>query len=196
MEHLVGFSGIEEKAEEAVRSEQFSSLIEKMKKCKRIYLLGNGGLHYVASHMSTDLSRLVEDKCVFSFDSVGFITSNANDHGYAQIFTRWLESTLLEKDAEESLVIGLSCSGNSSNVINALHWAEKNNVESFLVSGQPSNVLNDSVEELTFNCEYFHTVEVLCMIIFYDAIHKLGSKCPDINSEKQRLKDSELRKVS
>lgn len=194
MEDLVGFIGIEEKSKTAVESEKYSKLINKMQAAKRIYLLGNGGLHYVASHMSTDLSRLVKDKSVFSFDSIGFITSNANDYGYNQLFVRWLETTVLEQDRQDTLVIGLSCSGNSSNVINALHWSAEKNIQTFLVSGQKSNALNNNVDELTFDCDYFHTVEVLCMILFYDVIHKLGSKCPDINSEKERLKDSSLRK--
>lgn len=195
MEDLVGFIGIEQKAEKAVKTNAYLKLIEKLKNCKRVYLLGNGGLHYVASHMSTDLSRLVPEKTVFSFDSVGFITSNANDYGYGQVFVRWLETTVLKQDSEETLVIGLSCSGNSSNVIGALHWAEENKMETFLISGQKSNALKSSIDELSFECDYFHTVEVLCMILFYDMIHKLGSKCPDINSEKERLKDSNLRKV-
>lgn len=193
MQDLVGFSGIEEKSKKAVESEEYSKLINKMQTAKRIYLLGNGGLHYVASHMSTDLSRLVSDKVVLSFDSVGFITSNANDYGYSQVFIRWLETTVLEQDEEDTLVIGLSCSGNSSNVINVLHWAEEKNMNTFLISGQKSNALSENIDELTFDCEYFHTVEVLCMILFYDTIHKLGSQCPDIGEEKARLKNSSLR---
>jgi len=143
--------------------------------------------------MATDLSRLVDNKMVTSFDSVGFITSNANDYGYSSLFLRWLEVTVLEEDYDNSLVIGLSCSGNSSNVINALHWARDSGIDTFMISGQKSNKLDNKIGELVFEAEYFHTVEVLCMILFYDSIHKLGSNCPDISAEKDRLVDSPLR---
>ena len=78
---LTDFENIEEKYRTAVGGEEYQLLCEKVNRTRRIFLIGNGGLHYVASHMATDLSRLIPDKAVHSFDSVGFITSNANDHG-------------------------------------------------------------------------------------------------------------------
>ena len=83
---IIDFEDLEKRCNKAVESEAYALLTEKVEKAKKIFLLGNGGLHYVASHMATDLSRLVPDKTVYSFDSVGFITSNANDHGYEQLF--------------------------------------------------------------------------------------------------------------
>jgi len=157
-------------------------------------LLGNGGLHFVSCHMATDMTRLIPDKVVYSFDSVGFITSNANDHGHEMLFLRWLETTLLETDdVSNYLVIGMSCSGNSINVINALHWAKKRGLHTFMISGQKSELLGDSVSELSFECEYFHTVEVMCMMLLYELIHCTDNKCPSIRGEKNRLSDSPLR---
>jgi hypothetical protein len=68
---LIDFENIEEKCQIACSSEEYKVLINKVNKAKKIYLIGNGGLHFVACHMSTDLSRLIPDKAVFSFDSVG-----------------------------------------------------------------------------------------------------------------------------
>ena len=87
---LIQFENIENKFEKAVTSESYYELVEKIKKANRIYVIGNGGLHFVASHMATDMSRLIENKAVYSFDSVGYITSNSNDHGFSEVFTRWL----------------------------------------------------------------------------------------------------------
>ena len=156
--------------------------------------MGNGGLHFVSSHMATDLSRLIPNKTVYSFDSVGFITSNANDHGFEHMFVRWLETVAMVENPEECLAIGMSCSGNSANIVNALHWSEDNNFDTFMISGQKSQALREKVNELVFNCDYFHTVEVMCMILFYDLIHQVGLHCPSINNEKERMKDSPLRK--
>ena len=170
-------------------------MVDKTIKAKKIFLLGNGGLHYVASHVATDMSRLIPDKAIYSFDSVGFITSNANDHGYEKLFVRWLETVAAIENPNDCLVVGLSCSGNSSNVISALHWAEERGYDTFMVSGQKSEILKNNISELSFECEYFHTVEVMCMILFYELIHCTGNRCPSIRGEKNRLKDSSLRKV-
>ncbi|HAI16946.1 MAG TPA: hypothetical protein DCM10_02295, partial [Xanthomarina gelatinilytica] len=89
---MIDFENIEEKIKAAASSQEYKGLIFKVNQAKKIFLIGNGGLHYVASHMATDLSSLIPSKAVYSFDSVGFITSNANDHGYNQIFIRWLET--------------------------------------------------------------------------------------------------------
>ena len=190
---LIDFENIEEKCRSAVNSKEYQILIDKVDKCKKIYMIGNGGLHFVAGHMSTDLTRLVPDKVAYSFDSVGFVTSNANDHGFNHIFIRWLETVALPEEAEDSLIIGMSCSGNSSNIINTLHWADEKKYDTFMISGQQSEKLKDGIDELSFECDYFHTVEVLCMMIFYEMIHRTDNKCPSIKGEKVRLKDSPMR---
>ena len=190
----IDFESIEQKTHDVIDSEAYSELVESVKQAKKIFLIGNGGLHYVASHMATDLSRLIPNKAVYSFDSVGFITSNANDHGYNQIFIRWLETIASVEDPDECLIIGLSCSGNSGNVVDTLHWGEDKGFGTFLISCPESEVLRDDIEELSINCRYFHTVEVSILMIFYDLIHRTGNHCPSIRQEKDRLSDSPLRK--
>lgn len=192
----IDFENIESRAREIVDSAEYEELVSKTRRAKKIFLIGNGGLHFVACHMATDLSRLIPDKSVYSFDNVGFITSNANDHGFEHLFVRWLETISLVEDPDECLIIGMSCSGNSANVINALHWADDRSYDTFMISGQKSEILNDNISELDYNLEYFHTVEVLTMILFYELIHRTDNKCPSIRGEKNRLKDSPLRKSS
>ena len=189
----IDFENIEQRCRDVVASKPYNTLAGKVNAAKKIFLLGNGGLHYVASHMATDLSRLIPDKSVYSFDSVGFITSNANDHGFEHLFVRWLETIALVENPADCLIIGMSCSGNSSNVINALHWADDRNIDTFMVSGQKSEILRADINEMSYDCEYFHTVEVLCMMMFYDLIHQTDNKCPSIRGEKNRLKGSSLR---
>ena len=192
----IDFENIEQRCRDVVETAKYTLLIEKVKKAKKIYFLGNGGLHFIAGHMATDLTRLIPDKVAYSFDSVGFVTSNANDHGFANLFVRWLETVAFVEDPSECLVIGMSCSGNSSNVIKALHWAYDRNYDTFMISGQKSEILKQNIAEMSFECQYFHTVEVMCMIIFYELIHRTDNKCPSIRGEKNRLQDSPLRKVA
>jgi len=193
MESRVDFENLEQKAKDVFKTKQYEKLVEKVKNAEKIFILGNGGLHFVASHMSTDLTRLIPDKVAYSFDNFGFITSNANDYGFESVFVRWLETTAMTEDPEKCIILGLSCSGNSSNVVNALSWGDATGFETFLISGQKSQTLEKGIDELCCECEYFHTVEVLSLILFYDLIYQCGNKCPSINDEKVRLKDSSLR---
>jgi D-sedoheptulose 7-phosphate isomerase len=189
----INFENIEQKCIDACNTSEYKRLVEKVRNSKKLFLMGNGGLHYVASHMATDLTRLIPDKTVYSFDSVGFITSNANDHGFENMFVRWLETTAMVESPDDCLMIGLSCSGNSSNIINALHWADEKGFSTFMVSGQKSQTLNSNLDELVFNCDFFHTVEVMSLIVFYDLIHQSGNHCPSIDQEKRRMAGSSLR---
>lgn len=189
----IDFENIEKRCKEVISSNSYDVLVKKLDKSKKVFLFGNGGLHFVASHMSTDMSRLIPSKSVYSFDSVGFITSNANDHGFEELYVRWLETIAGIEDPNHCLVIGMSCSGNSSNVIKALHWADDRKFDSFMVSGQKSEILRTGINEMNLDCQYFHTVEVMCMMIFYDLIHQTDNKCPSIRGEKNRLKNTILR---
>ena len=191
----IDFENITDKCEKAINSREYNELIKKVKNAKKIYLLGNGGLHYVSSHMATDMTRLIPDKVAFSYDSVGFITSSANDFGFNELYVRWLETIASIEDPSQCLVVGMSCSGNSANVVKALHWSYERNFETFMISGQKSEILNYKISELNLNCEYFHTVEVLSMMIFYDLIHQTDNKCPSIRGEKNRMKNSDLRVI-
>ena len=191
----INFENIEEKCINIATTAEYNLLVDKINRAKKIFLIGNGGLHFVANHMATDLTRLINNKVVYSFESVGFITSNANDHGFEKMFVRWLETVCAVESPDDCLIIGLSCSGNSSNIIRSLHWGYEKGFPTFLISGQRSMTLKDKVDQLCFNCEYFHTVEVMCLMMFYDLIHRVGSHCPSITEEKKRMADSPLRKV-
>ncbi len=190
---MIDFENIEKKTYEIIESEGYAELVDSIKGAKKIFLIGNGGLHYVASHMSTDMSRLIPSKTCYSFDNVGFITSNANDHGYEHIFERWLETTAMVEDPSECLIVGMSCSGNSINIINALHWGDEKGFATHMMSGQKSKKLKQNIKELVYGCDYFHTVEVMTMMLFYEMIHQTGNHCPSINQEKKRMANSPLR---
>ena len=120
MNQLTDFEGLESKFMQVLSESSYNTLIKALVDVETVYVIGNGGLHFVSSHMATDMSRLLPNLRVFSFDSVGFITSNANDHGYEAVFTRWLESINgCYKNEQKSLIIGMSCSGKSANVMAA-----------------------------------------------------------------------------
>ena len=172
---LTNFEDLEAKFNTAVKSEQYGTLVDLCKKHSEIYVIGNGGLHYVASHMATDMSRLLKDKYCYSFDSFGFITSSANDFGFDSIFEKWLINCV--PNNQKSLLIGLSCSGKSQNILNAFDYVRQLGWDIYFVTGKPSPPTYDS---LTINAKHFHTVETFCLMLFYELIHSLGGVCPNI----------------
>lgn len=112
--------------------EQMIELImEAYRKDKKIYVLGNGGGASTASHIACDLGKgtlaRVYDRHekrlhVMSLtDNVALMTAYANDLSYDDIFLQQLRN-LVEQD---DIVIGISGSGNTKNVLNAISYAKK-----------------------------------------------------------------------
>lgn len=92
-----------------------------------IYVFGNGGSASTASHMANDfdkgISEYVEKKfrVVCLNDNVATLMSIANDIGYEEVFRFQLRNKLSPSD----LVVGISGSGNSRNVLNAVEYARE-----------------------------------------------------------------------
>lgn len=92
-----------------------------------IYIFGNGGSAATASHFVSDFNKGIsenKDK-KFNFvclsDNVPTMTAIANDFSYDEVFRYQIRNKLKPTD----LVIGISCSGNSKNVINAVEHAKE-----------------------------------------------------------------------
>jgi len=102
-------------------------LIKAHDEGKQIFTLGNGGAASVASHLAADLSkawlgdRLMRLKAICLTDNVSLVTAWMNDAGYDYMFVGPLENLLNSGD----IVIGISASGNSKNVLNAIEYANK-----------------------------------------------------------------------
>lgn len=94
---------------------------------RQVFIVGNGGSAAAASHMATDLSKTAARpnkpllRCLALTDNVSFMTAIGNDLGYEDIFVRQMEN-LLEKG---DLVLLISGSGNSPNVVKAARYAKK-----------------------------------------------------------------------
>jgi D-sedoheptulose 7-phosphate isomerase len=91
-----------------------------------IYVMGNGGSASTASHIQSDLGNTVSQlngkrisvSCLS--DNVATITAIANDYSYDAIYVKQLQGRLKKGD----LVIAISGSGNSKNIINAVEYAK------------------------------------------------------------------------
>lgn len=94
---------------------------------KKVITCGNGGSASTASHYITDWNKMVNIYTGKQFqgfslcDNLGLITAYANDLSYDEIFSGQLKSILSDGD----LLIAISGSGNSSNVIKAVEYANR-----------------------------------------------------------------------
>ncbi len=92
-----------------------------------IFFAGNGGSAATASHFAQDLTEVGRKAKVRSFrtvsltDNVSFITAVANDYGYERIFT--IQMSELFKPGD--VLVAISASGNSPNVVDAVKYARQ-----------------------------------------------------------------------
>ena len=93
-------------------------LVDLVRDADRVYLIGNGGSYANAAHIANDL--LACGIRAYTLDSAT-LTAFANDHGYENVFSLWLEKVGEEGD----LLIALSGSGRSPNILNACATAER-----------------------------------------------------------------------
>tara|TARA_A100001201_G_scaffold140327_1_gene133320 strand:- start:3305 stop:3919 length:615 start_codon:yes stop_codon:yes gene_type:complete len=187
MRHI-DFENIEEKFDKVLSTPEWKKLSKDFKKSSDIYIVANGGLWSVGNHAADDCTRLFAKagikKHISTLESQCLMTSVANDYGWNNLFLNWLELNKKSgKMKDDAMIIGLSCSGGSKNVVSCCYWAEQNGYKTAMISGQDRGVLSDTTNQVVLDCKYFHTVEVLTLILFYDLIHDCGAECPSIKEE-------------
>jgi len=108
-----------------------------------VYVIGNGGSGTTASHISEDLgkSSLRQDdlrdetkkrlKILSLTDNLGWILALGNDVGYDQIFVQ----QLMNYGSKGDLLIAISGSGNSPNILAAVDWAHRHGLKTFGLTG-------------------------------------------------------------
>lgn len=96
-----------------------------------IYVIGNGGSAATASHMANDLNVGLKRRKIRKFNVVSLAdncsvgTAISNDIGFENLFYMQLEDVICDKD----LLISISCSGNSPNIIKATKYAKVMNAK-------------------------------------------------------------------
>lgn len=123
-------------------------IAETFRAGKKIITCGNGGSAMTASHYITDWAKMLNVVCGERFkgfaltDNVGLITAYANDISYEEIFKGQL-SSFLDKD---DLLVAISGSGNSMNVVNAVHYAKSTGAKTLGIVGYDGGKIIDAVD--------------------------------------------------
>lgn len=114
----------------------------------RIFIMGNGGSAATASHFALDLAKntimpgVPRLKAISLTDHVPLITAWSNDTAYEHIFAEQLANMIEPGD----VVIGISASGNSPNVINAMQLAKEYRAYTVALLGAKGGKLKDIVD--------------------------------------------------
>lgn len=85
----------------------------------RVFVFGNGGSHATASHFANDLLKMARVQAFCIGDMQSTTLAYGNDEGWQNMFLSPLRQIMKAGDG----VVGISCSGNSENVISALEFA-------------------------------------------------------------------------
>jgi D-sedoheptulose 7-phosphate isomerase len=143
-------------------------MFEAYKKGKRIFIMGNGGSATTAMHFARDLQigTAVDGKprvrATCLADNVAFITALANDIGYDRIF----EEQLVGQMAEGDVIIGISASGNSPNVLKAIEYARKNGAVTIGLVGFGGGKLKDLAHKsIVLSKKNYQQVEDIHMVL-------------------------------
>ena len=151
---------------DSIPAEGVAELIEKLQKAlkedRQIFVFGNGGSASNASHFATDLGKGSSDKlgkrfrCLSLNDNVSWITALGNDYSYEDIYLR----QLMNYGQPGDIVMALSVSGNSANLVRAFHWAEKHGLTTIaLVGGKRGRLAKIAEHVIVIDSTHYGRVE-------------------------------------
>lgn len=115
---------------------------------RQVFIMGNGGSASTATHFVCDLAKntrrdgLPHFKVIGLTDNMAIFSAYANDEGYDQVFSQQLANLIRPND----VVIGISASGNSANVLNGIDEAKKYQATTIAFTGFSGGRLGPMVD--------------------------------------------------
>jgi len=165
--------------------EQCDRLVETLycafEEGRTIFLIGNGGSAANASHFGQDLAKGTLSslaakrrfRVIPLTDNIGFITALANDEGYEAIFEQQLRNLATPGD----LLIAISGSGNSPNVLRAVEYARSIEMKTIGVTGYDGGKLRVLVDEnVHVPIEDMGMCEAIHSVVFHAAMSFLRAR--------------------
>lgn len=156
-------------------NEGFSESVKTFMSSKRIFFIGNGGSNSICSHMYEDYAKIGGFQ-TFAFSDAALITCFANDYGYENAMAEWLKVYMNAGD----VLVAISSSGNSPNIINAVNVAKNLNAKVIGLSGfKEDNKLKAAADiQFYIGVQNYGVVECFHQVILHsvlDEISKLKS---------------------
>ena len=136
----------------------------------KIIILGNGGSNSIASHVSQDYTKALGKKS-FTFSDASRLTCYINDYGMENAYSQYLS----EFSCKNTLVILISSSGESNNILNAADYCANNNLRFLTLTGfKKNNRLNQFAKsDLNYwvNSDDYGIVECAHLIFLHSVVN-------------------------
>lgn len=119
-------------------------ILDSVKNGGSVYFCGNGGSAADAQHLAAELSgRFYFDRDPISAEALhcntSFLTAVANDYSFDIIYSRMIQASGKKND----VLIGLSTSGNSKNIVNAMKKAKELEIKTICMTGEHGGALKN-----------------------------------------------------
>jgi phosphoheptose isomerase len=170
------------KTKNIIQSKNWKKLETLYKKAKTILFVGNGGNLAIADHAAIDASRLT-DKNIIAPGSGVEATSIISDSSFNDWLENWVRIRTKYLNKKDTLVIAFSCSSSgesSQSIINSISFATKKGFATALITAQPKKNLPNKTVQVVQNCQFYHTSEIISLMLTYQLIHQAGFECPSI----------------
>ena len=173
----------QKEALDSIPVERVNELIKKFirawKEDRQIFVFGNGGSAANASHFVTDLGKGASDKmskpfrCLSLNDNTPWMTAIGNDYSYNEVFTR----QLMNFGKPGDLVLTMSVSGNSPNLLSAINWSKQKELYTIALVGGNRGKLADIADfVIEIDSKHYGRVEDahmgICHMICYAFIEE------------------------
>lgn len=143
---------------------------------RQVFIMGNGGSASTASHFVCDLSKNTRRdgwphfKVIGLTDNMALFSAYANDEGYENVFSQQLASLLMPED----IVIAISASGNSKNILNAVLYAKRQNAVTIGFTGFDGGSLASLVDvNIHVNSSIIEHVEDIHLMLEHIVVKSL-----------------------
>jgi phosphoheptose isomerase len=181
---VLNIENMDQKFHKVVQSDEWNSLQIKFNQATNIYVLGHGGNLGIADHAAVDITRLSNGtKNAQAPGSAIVDTSLINDTNFDQWMVQWvkqLTTGMTLKQKKKSLILGISSSGTSRDLIKALQWGYSNDLMLGCITAHKLVEEVPKLSEVILGAEYYHTAEVLSLLLTYELTHGSGKICPPI----------------
>ena len=139
-------------------------LLKSTKNINKIFIIGNGGSASIAEHLSIDFTKNAGLNAI-SFSSASTVTTFANDFGYENLFEKGLEHYSCHGD----ILIAISGTGTSKNIIKACKFARDNKMKIITLSGFSQNNPLSKLGDINFwvDSKAFGYLEIIHTLILH-----------------------------
>ena len=156
------------KESSTVFKEIFNILKNARDEKNQVFVMGNGGSASTASHFVADLLKTSitnesnRFKAMSLSDNIPVLLAWSNDDSYENIYSNQLENFVQKND----VVIGISGSGNSKNVLNAIQLANEKQAITIGLSGKGGGKLSELAKiNLTIQSDDMLTIETMHLLV-------------------------------